>query len=324
MSPLPDNLVLLDACRKELDRFIEPYYEKEHLVITIDPRTQNDLMRANTAILNAITAYGEVMGTAEQRVLDGLIHKIMRALETPEINNSEFTSYWEVNDVSFSIYRGLRLEEQVEFLHEIVRRYLRKRHGMYQAHGYTPTTLQVKADSFAHKRSGGLGLDKVEAMLKESGFVRHHGEVEAFARMERAYALPDRGDARLFDAWLQRYGVVFQWGADHRGKRPDFLLRAHNTWIVVEHKHMKECGGGQDKQIMEVTGFVSHAEAEAASVYYVSFVDGILFDRLASCEGGKKLRAQGEKIRSCLSENKRNYFVNTWGFLQLLRGLDGA
>ncbi len=46
----------------------------------------------------------------------------------------------------------------------------------------------------------------------------------------------------------------------------------------MEHKHMKESGGGQDKQMSEIIDFISHKDKK---VSYISFLDGVYFNLLS-------------------------------------------
>ncbi len=100
---------------------------------------------------------------------------------------------------------------------------------------------------------------------------------------------------------------------------PDFLIRHKDDIYIVEHKHMKESGGGQDKQINEIISFVGHSENNK-KIHYVSFLDGIYFNLFANKTLNKgKILDQLNNVKHNLKNNKQNYFVNTAGFKKLLK-----
>jgi hypothetical protein len=85
----------------------------------------------------------------------------------------------------------------------------------------------------------------------------------------------------------------------------------------MENKHMKEAGGGQDKQMSEIINFISYQDKE---VSYISFLDGVYFNLLSdeTIKSGKPYE-QRKAIYTYLKKNKTNYFVNTFGLEKLLK-----
>lgn len=314
------NIELLGFSTRNPEPFFDPYYSKQarQLVISSDKGSPNALQRANAVIRRNITALEALVGKNEKEAELKLAAEIVSALEQEGINNSEFTSYWEVNDVSVSIYRKLEPEDQGRFVLEMAKRYIQDRHSVYSAYGYSDTTLQVKADSFAHKRSGGQGQAKVLEILAGSGiklFARN--DLRDFCEGPDSVVLADSTGKTLFDQFVQSKGLEFSWGPAHENKRPDFLIKAKGGFWIVEHKHMKEFGGGQNKQINEIIDFIGQRE-EQPEIHYVSFLDGILFNRIFLHEGDRKMEAQRSKIFSNLKACPNNLFVNTAGFEKLM------
>lgn len=315
MSALPNNVELLEECiHDHPEPIADPAYAKDFQIITADPKKNNSLMTANRELLDCITAYGKVMKLQEMAAADKIITEMMRLLETPGMNNSEFTSFWECRDVSFSLYqKGLSAKEKRKFLHDVSAVYLSDRHAMYQAHGYTATSLQVKADSFAHKRTGEQGGAKMRDIFHslKLSLVGNLGEDDGFL-------FTDKKGKSAFQAWVKGAKVGFLWSQNHKGKMPDAGIQIGKLFFVVEHKHMKETGGGQDKQIVEISEFVAQQEM-VPHVHYVAFLDGILFNQLFSPLATSKLAVQKNAIYAALRANPSNYFVNTWGFKQLMQ-----
>ena len=103
---------------------------------------------------------------------------------------------------------------------------------------------------------------------------------------------------------------------------PDFLIKNNDHIFIVEHRHMKESGGGQDKQINEVISFISFSESNV-KIHYISFLDGIYFNLFINKKYFEEdeISHQLKNIKRSLNQNKQNYFVNTKGFDKLLKEL---
>lgn len=317
---MTSNLELLDYSIQKPEPIYDPAYQKDHLVIRESPDTLNDLMRANRSLLDYITAYGVNKHVGSSAANEEIITRMVTSLETADINTSEFTSFWECCDVSYSVYRKLSLSEKRIFLKRITQEYLARRHGLYQAHGYTFTTLQVKADSFAHKRTGTQGAAKAIEILKAKGFAQFRWPAKRDENSSDAllYMLIDKIHKKAFRSLLRERSINFAWSRREKGKLPDYALLAKKLTVIIEHKHMKELGGGQDKQILEISRFL---QQEDDNVIYVSFLDGILFNRLFALGATGKVLTQQKEIRQALRQYSRSYFVNTAGFERLVREL---
>ncbi len=99
---------------------------------------------------------------------------------------------------------------------------------------------------------------------------------------------------------------------------PDFLIRHKKDIFILEHKHKKEGGGGQDKQIKELIDVV---KIKSDQHHFVAFLDGIHSNTiLAASDRGSvspKVKAQYRDILKALRTNKGNYWINTDGFQKL-------
>ena len=142
-------------------------------------------------------------------------------------------------------------------------------------------------------------------------------ELNEFMSVDRAIVLADSTGRILFDSFLKCKALKFEWGPRHENKRPDFLIKKDDSFWIVEHKHMKEFGGGQNKQVNEIIDFVGQSE-QHPDIHYVSFLDGILFNRIFIHEGDAKVVVQRSRIINNLKECPNNYFVNTAGFCHLM------
>lgn len=313
-----NNREIWEQSLKSPENYVDEYYQKEMVVITKDSSEKNELIRANQELIENITGYKIALENGHEELADTIVNKIKKLLKTKNINYSEFTNYWCVRDVSYSSYCTFDDIEKTAFLKAVLCEYISHRHGMYTSHGYTPTTLQVRCDSIAHKRSGNLGSLKVSKLLAGHGYVKGTGmRYEEFMMLDKVYICPDNGDLSLFDEIISKNYIEFEWRQKHQNKNTDFLIKNGNRIIILEHKHMKEEGGGQNKQISEVIDFIQESEKNP-NLSYVTFLDGVYFNNFIYAQGNNKLRDQIRQINQALAKNPNNYFVNTAGFMLLL------
>jgi len=318
-----NNLSLFEYSLEKLEPLIdEAYVKSKDIIIAANGKKANKLMISNMELLNNISAYKVAKKSNNSEMLSKIIDNIRVCLNTTGINHSEFSSFWSVTDVSYSTYKKLLINEQTQFLKAVLEKYLEDRHSMYLGYGYTPTTLQVSKDAKAHKQSGPLGIKKVGTILNKYGFKPLDNlDLESFSLQSLIYINTDKTGKRLFKELLKKYSLNFKWGKKSDGKMPDVLFKYKKDLFIIEHKHMKEGGGGQNKQINEVIQFINHSENNPSmKVHYVTFIDGLYFNYFGSKNFRKKTKipTQISNIKSALKNNPNNYFVNTAGFVKLL------
>jgi len=134
------------------------------------------------------------------------------------------------------------------------------------------------------------------------------------------YFLPDKGDKSLFTNFCKELKVKYKFGTEHQGKEPDIVLKINDHFFIIEAKHIKESGGAQDKQIVEIIEFIKYSETNR-KIHYLSFVDGVYFNNFVWNDKDSKISRQRKDIEEYLKTNKNNFFVNTLGFITLLNDL---
>lgn len=316
-----DNIKLLEFSLKNPEPIIDEFYLKSgDLIISENPKEMTDLMKRNSDLLESISAYNFAKKNKNKATAQKAIETIFKIIKSKNINYSEFVSFWPVVDISYSIFNEMSDGEQKKILKIIIEKYIEFRHSLYSAYGYTPTTLQVGKDAKAHKESGSLGIKKVSKILDLDGFNKANSEtVKDFIRGDKKYIETDQKGKNLFKKLLSHYKIKFSWSAEKEEKMPDLLIRRKNDIFIVEHKHMKEEGGGQNKQINEIISFIGFNEGE--KIHFVSFLDGIYFNLFANKKhlNKGKILSQLTNIKINLGNNKQNYFVNTAGFKELFK-----
>ncbi len=321
--PRINNLKLLEFSLENLEPIIDDFYLKSgDLIISKDPQKPTVLMQQNVNLLESISAYSFAKKTKSSVTVRMALKKILKIIKSKNINYSEFVSFWSVVDISYSIFCKMTNKEQFRILKNITEKYVELRHNIYSTYGYTPTTLQASKDAKAHKESGSLGIYKVSKILNSHNFKKTNNEsIKKFISGKKKYIESDKKGKKLFKDLLEYYKIDFKWSSKKENKMPDFLIRYKDDIYIVEHKHMKEGGGGQDKQINEIISFISHSENNK-KIHYISFLDGIYFNLFANKILNKgKISNQLNNIKKNLKNNERNYFINTAGFKKLLKKL---
>lgn len=321
-----NNIKLFEFSLNNPEQIIDEFYIKNgSLIISEDLKNPTALMRKNCDLLESISAYGFAKKNKNKTIAKKAIEEILRIIKSKNINYSEFVSFWPVVDISYSLFNKIDVDEQLEIIKNITDKYIKLRHKFYLLHGYTPTTLQVGKDAKAHKESGSLGIYKVSKILNNAGYKKANNETkENFVLYgDKKYIEADKKGKRLFKNLLNNYKIKFSWSKKKEQKMPDFLIKNKNNIFIVEHKHMKEGGGGQDKQINEVISFISFTEGNK-KIHYISFLDGIYFNLFRNKKHSNrgKIANQLINIRQNLERNKQNYFVNTAGFKKILKELE--
>ncbi|MDO8451307.1 MAG: hypothetical protein Q7S76_00375 [bacterium] len=323
-----NNTELFDYSLQNPESLVDDFYIKgRDLIISNSPDEPNQLMRINRELLDNITAYRVATDHDNGEMRAATLRTVQSLMRNNGLNFSEFASFWAVVDVSYSLYMALPDTEQLEFLESVIKKYLEMRHEIYLRQGYSSTTLQVGKDAKAHKSNGSLGSAKVATILSENGYTQLTSlTLESLRNSDKIFLFSDKNGKKLFKEILNDLNIEFLWSVGRQNKMPDVLFKNGNDIFIIEHKHMKEGGGGQDKQVAEIVDFISHSELNASSIiHYVTFLDGLYFNLLAHQAGaGGKLATQIANTRSNLATNQGNYFVNTAGFRELLKQMDAT
>ena len=86
------------------------------------------------------------------------------------------------------------------------------------------------------------------------------------------YFLPDKGDKNTFEYMLQTLKIKMESRTIEHDKFPDIVFKHNNQYYICELKTMKQGGGGQNKQIVEVAHFIRFSEKNP-NVHYITFLD---------------------------------------------------
>lgn len=318
-----NNLDLFSYSLSNPEPIIDEFYVKKgNLIISDDLKNPSSITKINSHLVDCISAYNFALEKHDDKLIKEIIYEIKKTIFNKNINFTEFVSFWPIVDISYSSFKKIDSKLQEQILQKITTKYIELRHNLYKQYGYSPVTLQVGKDAKAHKESGNLGIIKVGKLLNSYGFVNYDKEnLENFNKYNKSFIESDKKGKKLFNLFLKKHDIKFTWSKSKDNKMPDILFKSKKSFFIVEHKHMKESGGGQDKQINEVISFISRSEKNR-DIHYISFLDGVYFNLFIKQKREGKIRTQLLNIKKSLKNNKNNYFVNTAGFIKLLEKLD--
>lgn len=149
------NLELLDYSGRHPVPLIDPYYNKDKIIITPTREQTNELMQANARLIELITVFNYLNGEGRAEndaELQNVVEKVMKILDNVSgINFSAFSQFFMVYNSSYNSYREYEASKKRKFIYELLLRYCNERHGMYSSHGYSDAILQIKCDNYSHK-----------------------------------------------------------------------------------------------------------------------------------------------------------------------------
>lgn len=318
------NLELLAFSAENPVPLLDPYYNKDKVVITPTRKETNDLMRANARLIELITVFNYLNGERrkeDDEEVQSVVDKVIDIMDRVSgINLSAFSQFFMVYNSSYNSYSEYDSARKRKFVYEMLCRYCAERHTMYSSHGYSDTILQVMCDNYSHKRNSKTTIEKIVDVVTNRG-LRHFGKEMTLLESDGYFLLPDKGDRTIYDDLISRLSLEMKALRQEQDKLPDFVLKISGRYLIGEAKMMKGSGGGQDKQLVEIINFIRYQERNP-NIHYMVYLDGEYANMLLSeAARSPKLERQHQDVVSCLTSNPQNYFVNPAGFVQFLAEL---
>lgn len=322
-TSMQNNLVYFDIGTKHKEELIDPNY---HVIVdnVIIPKTKdeiNALTDANHKLVKYLTSIETLINdlgkTYEDKEVRAYFPLIIRAMETKGMNYSAFCQYFNVHNMNYSLFfdkKTVSEAQRIEIIEYMVKNYLKDRHEMYLSHGYSDIVLQVMSDNYSHKRKGTYGANKIADMCRVRGIPDFSTEKRPNFNAEAFFLLSDKKGKANFIKFADAYGIVLS--EDNTVKYPDALIKIGKDFFIVEQKNMKEDGGGQDKQTVEITKFIKR-KPEFEGLHYITFIDGVYFNKLTPTATAKT-KDQYVDVLETLTKYKANYFVNSYAFEKVL------
>lgn len=305
-----NNAKLLAYCLKEHELLADPHFgEMNPFIITESKAEENDLMEAYKRLNEFIVCYKVAMDDNDEESKRKNLKKIIEKLKHTNINYAEFPSFWSAVGGTFSIYKKMSGSEKKEFVKQALEIYIDKRYNAYCNHGTSPVILQVICDSYAHKRNSNYAIDKVKQRLIDKRY--EHFDAEGMSAKEACVEFLGKDNVfkiirsskdTFYPAFLEHIKEKSEFWYGRRNKAPDFVIKKNKSLYIVEHKHLKEGGGGQAQQMDELIEFIFQKPTNS-SLHYVSYLDGYYFKTLINKESERVKIQKGEK------QNRKYIFV---------------
>ena len=297
-------------------------FSKQEGVVVItkeqnEPSTE--LMKANNRLIELITSYKALCFEVPNHNVDfsnKIIDEIALIIETTKsINYSAFCIYLQVIGYSYNLYMSEKdnysLDEKRNLIKTFLELYIKNRHQMYLMHGYSNQVLQVSSDSASSRRKGKTGIEKIEEIIKPLDFKKAISVFD-LESSNFCYLLPDKGDTKIFNDFLIKNDIKYEFRKNRDAKNPDMFLKIKDNFYIIEHKLTNGSGGSQNLEINEIIQFISYKE-DNNDWHYISCLQGNYFIKLRDNSKEPKTKAQLDNINKNLSDNIGNYFLNGKG-----------
>lgn len=321
---MQSNLHYFEDSIKNKEELIDLDYHRfvNNVVIPTNNTEKNNLTDANDKIIDNIDTIETLIengNTFADTLVREAVNKIDRLLDVENINYSAFCQYFNVHNINHSIFVKLSSEERIEVLNIIIKQYIKDRNDLYHAHKYSNVVLQAFSDSYSHKRKGEYGTNKIKKTMEVCGIPNLLSlDNKQIKNNNLFYLLSDKGGKAIFKKFVGDNNISLSSTKGGKTiKYPDAFIRIGNDYFVVEQKNLKENGGGQDKQALEVANFIKK-KPEFDGLHYIGFIDGIYFNQISKKATGKVAKLY-EDIRKRLKNHPENYFVNTFGFDEVIK-----
>lgn len=310
------NIEFYHYSQEHPEEIFDPFYENKLIIIPPTKTEKNILTENNEKLIKLITAFSvldEYKKDENDETVVSILDDIIRILDnTKWINYSAFTQYFMVVNSNFSQYKNefKTIDQKREFIYEMLKRYCKERHEMYLSHGYSDAILQVMCDNYSHKRNSKKGINKVLDILQPYTLKKLTSAVEIESE-DDYYFLPDKGGKKIFESMLLQLKIKMESRSIEQNKLPDIVFKHNNNYYICELKTMKEGGGGQNKQIVEIAYFIKFSELDER-IHYITFLDSGYSNTIFK-DSSPKIKEQRKDIIKALNNNPSNYFLNTKG-----------
>ncbi len=340
---LEKNLKYWEISLKNPEPVVDRYYIFDRIIVEDKELIQN-VERLRDLIISYCVIFEKDKNTTDKILNE--IYEIILSID--KIQYSEFVAFWKVLDISYSILR--KLPNQKKILSELLKKYCSRRRKLYNKLGYSNITIQALYDSGSSRKKGIAGIIKILEMAIINGILNktskefpsktllstkrngkskieklikpHFKSILDIKEQLYGYFLPDMGDNNLFKAFCEQKGIRYEFGDINQGKQPDIVLKIGKHFFIIEAKHIKESGGAQNKQIVEIIDFIKDSD-DSEFIHYLSFMDGLYFNNFiyGHYKNNTKISKQKEDIETYLERNPMNYFVNTAGLREIFKDL---
>lgn len=209
------------------------------------------------------------------------------------------------------------IKNNPETLKQIVELFFTYRNGKISA---DPVHIQSLIDKGSQRALGIIGQQKIVEIAQNFGF-EYTNDLNIF--------LKNKNSVSYYKKELKEK-IIPDIDFGSQNKDLDIILKSNDKYFFIESKHIKECGGAQDKQIKELIGLIKTKMPK--NTFIVSFLDGVFSNDILNSEIldvfenkakiiKNKIEQQQLEILDNLHKNKSAFWLNSAGLVEFLRDL---
>lgn len=209
------------------------------------------------------------------------------------------------------------IKNNPETLKQIVELFFTYRNGKISV---DPVHIQSLIDKGSQRALGIIGQQKIVEIAQNFGF-EYTNDPNIF--------LKNKNSVSYYKKELKEK-IIPEIDFGSQNKDLDIILKSNDKFFFIESKHIKECGGAQDKQIKELIGLIKTKMPK--NTFIVSFLDGVFSNEILSSEIydvfenkakiiKNKIEQQQLEILGNLHKNKSAFWLNSAGLVEFLRDL---
>ena len=311
LNMLKENLHYFNFSKKHPEKFLDKYYifDKKH-------KDLKEYISKTKEIKEFLITIKKLEDNKENsRIINKYYLKLQQALNHYS-NTSEFIAFVNACDSYLDVVKS-----DLKLLKEITKRYFKER---TLTEIVPEEWIQAIIDSHTSRKKGQAGENKLIDVLKKNGyklFNKKHSWQD-FLKVNKAVAKFSTGKKSDFNMSRIRKNLGAKIKTSKQNKILDLIIKKNKKIFLLEAKHINTSGGEQDKQISELIEVLSLKEKNK-NIHYIAFLDGyksnLLLGKKPKIEG--KLKNQQKEINSYLRRNKKSFWVNTGGFIKLIKDL---
>mgnify|MGYP001604008348 CR=1 FL=1 len=302
-----NNIKLLEYCRKNPEKFLDSNY-----MFVKKDKNLKLYVKQTKIIKHKLIAIKETLNKKKSKEIINQLLEELRFELKKHANYSEFGAFINACDSKIDeVYNDKVL------LREITLLYLKER----DINDIVPSEwIQALIDKGSSRKKGHAGENKLINILQNSGFTKVKKFVDFKNNSKCVVKFSKSGD---FSNRNIKKNFNIDIGKDTQNKTLDLIIKSNNHIYLLEAKHLNTGGGGQNKQVLELTKVIKN-ELNSKKYHFIAFLDGIYSNLLLNA--GKNIDDTTEKnkietqyfdIVKTLKENKNNYWINTAGFKKL-------
>ena len=209
------------------------------------------------------------------------------------------------------------IKNNPETLKQIVELFFTYRNGKISA---DPVHIQSLIDKGSQRALGIVGQQKIVEIAQNFGF-EYTNDPDIF--------LKNKNSVSYYKKELKEK-IIPDIDFGSQNKDLDIIIKSNDKYFFIESKHIKECGGAQDKQIKELIGLIKTKMPK--NTFIVSFLDGVFSNEILNSEIfnvfenkdkiiKNKIEQQQLEILDNLHKNKSAFWLNSAGLIEFLRDL---